>query len=499
MNWDINTEPDFNHYELWKKNSPTSDWEIYASVCTTNSINDLGNMYPDVFYKIRAVDNSNKKSVFTKEINVKPSVVSENTTWSGNFLINFDVTVNPGVTLTIANNSNLAFNSGKKLIVKGKLTAIGTSSNPIVFTSPNPYTPGPGDWQGIRFINGNSGSKLDYCNISYATNGIYVDNTDIEVKHSYIENNSNSGIMAVNGSDIFMQYNTVEDNYFGVYCQYDALGYLGDYYIKGGNRIDDHWIGLECNYDSYMFLGRSGWYPCDNSIYNTGYYRAIAMFGGDIKAEVTWWGTSSPSGSLFMANGYGRTIDYSPWLTYDPGYGSPLESIDKAGSTDKPLAPAVNKDDPASLFKGGEYFKGNKDYEKAGELWKLLIDRFPENEYAIKALVQLYHLDKNTEPTDVKAYLQNLRNKKALPVELTRKALILSSYSALHEDNLSSARSLVNEMHTNHEGTQAEVYGLYLQATMPEVGDASSAIKTLKTKYPDNILTIIAREIKAKM
>ncbi|GBD89511.1 hypothetical protein BMS3Abin04_00217 [bacterium BMS3Abin04] len=76
--WDANPEPDVVHYEVWKKIdnqlSPDVDWFIKATT-TTNSYTDYsetgwGFMGPprDVYYKLKAVDNTNKKSDFSTTV-----------------------------------------------------------------------------------------------------------------------------------------------------------------------------------------------------------------------------------------------------------------------------------------------------------------------------------------------------------------------------------------------------------------------------------------------
>src|SRR6058998_1610485 len=71
------------------------------------------------------------------DTNVSGSIAS-NTTWtvSGSpYIVTGDVTVNSNVTLTIDPGVTVKFNSGRQLSVNGTLTAVGTGTSPIVFTS----------------------------------------------------------------------------------------------------------------------------------------------------------------------------------------------------------------------------------------------------------------------------------------------------------------------------------------------------------------------------
>ena len=66
----------------------------------------------------------------------------------------------PGARVTFGGNGNAPNNP------VGVLNAIGTPSDPIIFTS-GETNPAPGDWIGI-WLNTATGSRLDYVEISYA-------------------------------------------------------------------------------------------------------------------------------------------------------------------------------------------------------------------------------------------------------------------------------------------------------------------------------------------
>jgi uncharacterized repeat protein (TIGR01451 family) len=115
--------------------------------------------------------------------------ITENTTWNtagSPYRVTGDVTVNYGVTLTIDPGVVVKFNTGgyRKLIVDGTLTAVGTTGNPIIFTSLDDNThggtttgsdgnPEPGDWGGIIFNAGSTGSTLAHTSIFYGGSFVY--------------------------------------------------------------------------------------------------------------------------------------------------------------------------------------------------------------------------------------------------------------------------------------------------------------------------------------
>ena len=67
----------------------------------------------------------------------------------------------PGVTMKMVSGASL------RLTVNGMLSAVGTPSQMITFTSAA-TSPAPGDWDGINFVGGSTGD-LEYCRLSYGS------------------------------------------------------------------------------------------------------------------------------------------------------------------------------------------------------------------------------------------------------------------------------------------------------------------------------------------
>ena len=80
----------------------------------------------------------------------KSGPLAADETWSGAINMTGDVTVNAGVTLTIADGALVQVAAGKALIIQGTLKINGTAATGVTFT-PNPT---PGTWDGIQVQTG---------------------------------------------------------------------------------------------------------------------------------------------------------------------------------------------------------------------------------------------------------------------------------------------------------------------------------------------------------
>lgn len=138
--------------------------------------------------------------------------ITQNTMWTlldSPIIIAKNVTVIPGVTLTIEPGVEVRFGGDFSLIVSGKLSAVGMPERQIVFTS-NKEQKNAGDWGSIIF-NGVEKSTLTNCVVQYGKDGIAIENGNVEIKDSLIRSSKN-GINIVNGAvNIFNSY--ISDNY----------------------------------------------------------------------------------------------------------------------------------------------------------------------------------------------------------------------------------------------------------------------------------------------
>ncbi|MEK6775685.1 MAG: right-handed parallel beta-helix repeat-containing protein, partial [bacterium] len=101
--------------------------------------------------------------------------ITTNTAWSvagSPYIVGGNLTVNPGITLTVEQGAEIKVGSTYGLIVDGSLIINGTETSPVAFTS-NASVKAAGDWQGIKFTR-NAGSvlQIDHAVIEYSNYGI---------------------------------------------------------------------------------------------------------------------------------------------------------------------------------------------------------------------------------------------------------------------------------------------------------------------------------------
>jgi hypothetical protein len=145
--------------------------------------------------------------------------ITQNTVWTlvdSPFVVSQNVTVSSNATLTIEPGVEVRFGGDFSLIISGRLLANGTQDSLITFTS-NKYQPGAGDWGTIEF-NGTQPSLLAYCSITYATNGITAEHSNVEVKNSVISYSVQYGISIVNSTALIQDDEITSNLVSGIYA-----------------------------------------------------------------------------------------------------------------------------------------------------------------------------------------------------------------------------------------------------------------------------------------
>ncbi|MBW8049376.1 MAG: T9SS type A sorting domain-containing protein [Cytophagales bacterium] len=140
------------------------------------------------------------------------SGIWENTNY---YIVSGDININSGSSLEIEEGTNIKFNGNYTFTVDGKLTAIGTEVDPIIFTS-NILSPNEGDWNQLD-IN-NSQTVIDHCIIEYCKTCINSSDYSPTISNNEIRYFSDDGIYSLKGSPLITN-NVIHDYYSNPYAR----------------------------------------------------------------------------------------------------------------------------------------------------------------------------------------------------------------------------------------------------------------------------------------
>ncbi|MDP2741381.1 MAG: lamin tail domain-containing protein [bacterium] len=183
------------------------------------------------------------------------------------YIFRTNLTIPIGVTLTIEPGAIIKFiNAG--LIIDGTLKALGTPDQKIVFTSfvddeyggdtngdADASLPNPGNWFGIQFTKNSVNSELENIVVRYAGDfsgssfgaGLRVDQSNVSLRNSVLENNANNGLWLINSSSI------VDNIQLSGHIKPDYPKESKAVYIQGGkpevknSRFQDNYYGVYMN------------------------------------------------------------------------------------------------------------------------------------------------------------------------------------------------------------------------------------------------------------
>ncbi|MCD4652511.1 right-handed parallel beta-helix repeat-containing protein, partial [bacterium] len=118
-----------------------------------------------------------------------------------------NISVAEGVTLTIEPGVEIQFDDGNKLNAHGNLIAVGTLTNPILFTS-SQTSALPGDWGGIHTWATCNSSGLEHCIIEYGDSAdlghmIYWSASSGVFRNNIIRHGAQAGIIIRSDNPVF--------------------------------------------------------------------------------------------------------------------------------------------------------------------------------------------------------------------------------------------------------------------------------------------------------
>lgn len=185
------------------------------------------------------------------------------------YLVNGAIMIANDSTLTIEPGVSVEFQGNYKLLVLGRLLAIGTPADTITFTAADTTN----GWLGIRFENtepSNDTSRIAYCRIQYGKamaaspndcgGALYLKEfSKAVVSNSLITNcaaNDDGGAICCHDSSPKILYNSIINNSCnsgggGIYCSNGSPLILGN--TITGNTASDG-AAMACRYDSNPFI-----------------------------------------------------------------------------------------------------------------------------------------------------------------------------------------------------------------------------------------------------
>ena len=224
-------------------------------------------------------------------------------------------TLQSGATLTIDPGVTVKFNYGYSFYVEGTLTAIGTASNPIIFTS-NLGSPYAGSWNALYFKpgSGSNASQLSYAQLSYGGRYwgaiIYVEDSSPSLDHVTVGNSSKYGIQVTGASASPTITNSTIQSSSAAGVRVDDGSQAT---VSDSQLINNSGYAIAA-WPNTRLLGLSGLTVSGNG---GGAKDGIWQGGGTVTSNVTWL----PGITWFLEGNLtvGTSADPSPTLTIAPG------------------------------------------------------------------------------------------------------------------------------------------------------------------------------------
>lgn len=192
--------------------------------------------------------------------------------------------------------------AGYELIIHGRVTAVGTADQPIVFRSADPDG-AAGSWGGINLV-ASVNSRFEYCLFTQADSAIHSQKSDVAVEHSIFKHNFVG--VRFHDSQILIESNLFEHNRSAIRFHFGAPVIC---------------LNIITNNDRGLFVTS---YPRDYHIENNSFLqnrRGNVILGEAVPDDLfmprNYWGTTAPD--QIAATFYdGQRDDYIGHVRFQP-------------------------------------------------------------------------------------------------------------------------------------------------------------------------------------
>lgn len=215
-------------------------------------------------------------------------VISEDTQWQGEVIIDGRVEVLRGATLTLLPGTDISFRyldqdrdglGDGTLVVKGGLQALGTAERPIRFHSAN-ERPQPGDWLEIA-VDFSSGVHLRFCEIRDSAYTLHAHFTSGLVEDCHIHHNIDG--CRIGQARFTFRNNLVEQN------SGKGINFRNSRLNIHDNLIRDNAAGI------FLFENDQAFTITQNNLTDNRHNLRLGDFYfNDVSLRGNWWGTTEP-------------------------------------------------------------------------------------------------------------------------------------------------------------------------------------------------------------
>jgi parallel beta-helix repeat protein len=138
-----------------------------------------------------------------------PLLIEGEQQWRGRVEISGPVKVEHGAVLSIAPGSRIEISDPQaKLSVRGRLLVQGTAAAPVIFSA-------PAGWQGISFVEADSGSSIESARFADCRQGVSIIATSPQLRNNQFSG-CEVGIELLRESQALIESNSFVDNHLGV-------------------------------------------------------------------------------------------------------------------------------------------------------------------------------------------------------------------------------------------------------------------------------------------